>query len=245
MKVKLTPRFTAKIRQSKYSFSRVVIKQLKLCKRPRFWLAIALFSLALLCTIGPLKVVLDRDILITHILADPCCQAILFILLFVFLTIIGIPGTVFVIAGGIVFGLFWGTLWSVIGATLGALAAFWTARYLFRDCTESKFSKNKILAKFKQAVVRKPFSFVFVIRLIPISPFNLENYLFALTPIHWFPYTFATLLGIIPGTIAYTWLGVTGNEALRGGDLLPFFLALAFLVLLSVLPICLSKKKSI
>ena len=126
---------------------------------------------------------------------------------------------------------------------MGALAAFWTARYLFRDCTESKFGKNKILAKFKQAVVRKPFSFVFVIRLIPISPFNLENYLFALTPIHWFPYTFATFLGIIPGTVAYTWLGVTGNQALQGGNLLPFFLALAFLVLLSILPIYLSKNK--
>ena len=169
-------------------------------------------------------------------------QIIIYLCLFIFFTIVGVPGTVLVITGGILFGLFWGTVWSVVGATLGALGAFWTSRYLFRECTENKFRKNKMLAKFQQAVIDRPFSFVFIIRLIPISPFNLENYLFALTKLNWLPYTIATFLGIIPGTLLYTWLGVTGNDALKGGDRGPFLVALGFLILLSFIPIYFNKK---
>ncbi len=241
MKAKLPLRLKVNKKQGKLRFYRGLKKLVKWGKNPRLCLATALFSLVFLITIGPLKFLLDRDFLLQQVLTDPCCQVILYVLLFVVLTILGIPGTILVIAGGIVFGLFWGTIWSVIGATLGALGAFWTARYLLRNYTKRKFGKNKTLAKFDRAVVNKPFTFVFIIRLIPLSPFNLENYLFALTPVHWIPYILATFLGIIPGTLAYTWLGVTGDRALREGDILPFFVAIGFLIFLSVLPICLKK----
>ncbi|NEQ81179.1 MAG: TVP38/TMEM64 family protein, partial [Moorea sp. SIO2I5] len=56
-------------------------------------------------------------------------------------------------------------------------------------------------------------------------------------------YTLGTFFGIIPGTLAYTWLGVTGGEALQGGDRLPFFLALSFLGILSALPLLAKGKK--
>lgn len=45
-------------------------------------------------------------------------------------------------------------------------------------------------------------------------------------------------MGIVPGTLAYTWLGVTGEAALSGGARLPFVLALSALAGLSVLPMC-------
>ena len=229
-----SPSFRREIRKS--------CRWLKPLKSGRFWLAIALLALVLLCTVGPLKVLFDRDFLVQHLQAYQCCVIILFILLYIVLTVIGIPGTVLTIAGGVIFGLFWGTFWSVIGATLGALGAFWTARYLLRDCAKGKFGKHKALAKFNQAVLRQPIAFILAVRFAPISPFNVVNFLFGLTPIHWIPYTLATFLGIIPGTLAYTWLGLSGSEALRGGDRLPFFLALGFLALLSVLPICARKK---
>ncbi len=235
MKVKLKSDFKDRI-------GRGWQQKLSFCKNPRFLVAIALFSLSLFLTVGPLKILFNRDFLL-QILSDPCCQVIIYLALFILFTIVGLPGTILVITGGIFFGLFWGTFWSIIGATLGALAAFWTSRYLFRSCTE-KISKNKMLAKFKQSVRDRPFNFILIIRLIPLSPFNLENYLFALTPVNWFPYTAATFLGIIPGTLLYTWLGVSGKDLLNGGDRAPFLICSICLILLSIMPLFLQKKKN-
>ncbi len=208
----------------------------------RLWLAIALIALLLVCTIGPLKIIFDPMFLVHYLQEHKCCIRIPFIVVYTILTVIGIPGTILTVSGGVVFGLWWGTLWSVIGATLGALGAFLTARYLLRNYIKRKFGRNKILAKCQQAVANRPFAYVFAVRFAPISPFNVVNFLFGITPIHWLPYTIATFLGIIPGTLAYTWLGTSGIEALEGGDRLPLFLALGFLTLLSLIPFITRKK---
>lgn len=216
----------------------MMTKQVKLGNK-RLWLGIFLLVCLFLSTLGPLKVFFNQDFLVQqlhHLQQYSCCASGLFLLLYTILTVIGIPGTILTFAGGVVFGLSWGTFWSVLGATLGAMGAFWTARYLLHDQVVHHFGKHKALIKFNQAVVDKPLAFVLAVRFAPISPFNVVNFLFGLTPIHWLPYCLGTFIGIIPGTLAYTWLGVSGLEALEGGERWPFFLALGFLTLLSVMP---------
>ncbi len=212
-------------------------------KKFRIVLITVIISLLLLLIFSPLNVLFNKMFLVEYLQKNQCCVIIPFIIVYTILTIIGIPGTVLTVAGGVVFGIWWGTLWSVIGATLGALGAFWTARYLLRDYIKHKFGRHKALTKFNQAVKDKPIAFVLTVRFAPISPFNVVNFLFGLTPIHWFYYTIATFFGIIPGTLAYTWLGTSGVEALEGGDRLPFFLALALLTLLSLIPFCYRHQK--
>ncbi|ELS03479.1 hypothetical protein Xen7305DRAFT_00032030 [Xenococcus sp. PCC 7305] len=212
---------------------------------PRWGIAIALISLVLLCTIGPAKALFNQAFLIDYFSNNSCSNCVIFTFLgiYIFLTAIGIPGTILTIVGGPVFGLLWGTLWSAIGATLGALGAFWVARYLFRDYIANKFARHKGLKIFNQAVLDKPIAFTLAIRFAPISPFNVVNFLFGLTPLNWVTYTIATFIGIIPGTVIYTWLGTTGQSALLGEDPKPFFLALALLTILSIIPL-LAKKKN-
>ena len=205
-------------------------------KKARFWLVCTLAVLLLFCTIGPLKVIFDPMFLVEYLQENQCCVIVPFIITYTILTVIGIPGTVLTVAGGVVFGLWWGTLWSVIGATLGSLGAFWTARYLLRDYIKRKFGKHKLISKFNQAIADKPIRFVLTVRFAPISPFNVVNFVFGLTPLPWFTYTMATFIGIIPGTLAYTWLGTSGIEALEGGDRLPLIIAISFLTVLSILP---------
>lgn len=202
---------------------------------------LSLLSLVLvLCAFGKLNIVFDSNFWVNVLQTHQCCTIFIFIIAYIILTIIGIPGTVLTIVGGILFGLFWGTVWSVIGATLGALGAFLAARYCLKDDVEKKFNKfNKQgkLAQFQTAILKQPLKFVLMVRLAPISPFNIVNFLFGLTSIHWLSYTLGTFIGIIPGTFAYTWLGVSGIQALSGSDRLSFFLALGFLFLLSIIPI--------
>lgn len=215
-------------------------KLTKLCTNKRSWIGIIILSCILLCTVGPLKVIFDQDYLVNslHNLQEySCCAAGLFVLIYTILTVIGIPGTILTVAGGLVFGLSWGTFWSVLGATLGAMGAFWTARYLLHKQIEKRFGHHQALIKFNQAVTSKPFAFVLAVRFAPISPFNVVNFLFGLTSIHWFPYSLGTFIGIIPGTLAYTWLGVSGMEALEGGEKTSLFLAIGLLTLLSAIPL--------
>ncbi|HIK32880.1 MAG TPA: TVP38/TMEM64 family protein [Oscillatoriales cyanobacterium M4454_W2019_049] len=166
-----------------------------------------------------------------------------FLVLYIGLTAVGIPGTVMTIAAGTVFGLVWGTVLSVIGATLGAIAAFWIARYGLRKPIAARFGKRAIFRNFQQAVRQQPWRFVFAVRFAPIAPFNLINFLFGLTPIHWLPYSLGTFVGIVPGTLAYVWLGVTGKSALSGGDRLSFVVALGAIALLSALPLWFGKTR--
>ncbi|MEL6786906.1 MAG: TVP38/TMEM64 family protein [Cyanobacteria bacterium J06607_15] len=205
--------------------------------QPKFLLiAIAVLGIVLLCIYTPLRAVFNPFLFKDFIQQYEGYIEIIFVGIYVVLTVIGVPGTVLTIVGGSLFGIWNGTIISIISATLGALFAFWAARYLFRDWAQRRFSKSKRLTQFQTAVLKQPFSFVLTTRLIPISPFNLVNYLFGLTSINWLDYTYATFIGVIPGSLAYTWIGKSGDMVMKGGDRLSLFLALSFLALLSIIP---------
>lgn len=160
-----------------------------------------------------------------------------FIVAHIIANAVGIPGTLLVIVGGAVYGLWWGTVWSVIGATLGAIAAFWLARYLLHDWFEQRFYHRPFFKKLNQMLCANGFACVLTIRFSPISPFNVVNFALGLTPLPVQFYALGTLIGIIPGTLVYTWLGVTGAQALSGGSLVPLFCCLMVLMVLSAMPL--------
>jgi len=178
-----------------------------------------------LCSLGPWTVPI---FLAAHILS----------------TAVGVPGTLLVIVGGAKFGLWWGSLWSLIGATVGAIAAFWVARYLLQDWFRDRFAKHKIYRNLDKVMDTHSFNCVLAVRFAPLSPFNLVNFLFGLTSVPVSAYALGTLVGIAPGTVAYTWLGLAGLEAIQGKGLWPLTLALGFLAILSVVPICLSRRSA-
>jgi uncharacterized membrane protein YdjX (TVP38/TMEM64 family) len=159
----------------------------------------------------------------------------LFVLAHVVMAIAALPNTVLVIVGGAVFGLAWGTLWSAIGATLGAIAAFWMSRYLMRDWVERRFNQTSALRWMNHVVTCNALTCVLAARFTPISPFTVVNFLFGLTAISFRPYAIGTAIGILPGTLAYTWLGVTGEGAIQG-EAIPFLSAIGLLVALTLLP---------
>lgn len=226
------------------------MKLSKQLKTSRFWLrlslkkcfALAFLGLLLICCFTPVRALFNEQFLVQQLQQREHWAICLFVGVYILVTVMGFPGTVITLAGSVVFGLIWGTFWSVVGATLGAIGAFWVARYLLRNWAERRFGDHKALLRFNQAVMHKPLMFVLAVRFAPISPFNVVNFLFGLTPISWVDYAIGTFFGIIPGTLVYAWLGVTGKEALQGGDRLPFFLALAVLTVLSVLPLWVKRR---
>ena len=163
-------------------------------------------------------------------------SVVIFLVAHTVAALLGIPGTFLVFIGGIVFGLIWGTVWSVVGATLGAIAAFCLARYCLRQWVEQRFIHHAVLKRLNHVVQHNDLSCVLAIRFAPISPFSVVNFLFGLTRVRLKSYAIGTFIGIIPGTLAYTWLGVTGHDAWSGKGSLSFMLALVLLAGLSAIP---------
>lgn len=168
----------------------------------------------------------------------------LFLIAHVIANAIGIPGTVLVVVGGAVYGLWWGALCSVLGATMGAVVAFWLARYLLHDWFQKRFSHSALLKRLNKMLCKEGLSCILLIRFSPISPFNVVNFALGLTPVSVRSYALGTLIGIVPGTLAYTWLGVTGAEAIASGNWLPLGCCLLLLMLLCAIPLAIRRHSS-
>lgn len=161
---------------------------------------------------------------------------VLFMLVYTLGTVFFLPGSVLTLAGGAIFGPVLGTLYNLTGATLGATLAFLIARYLAAGWVERKTGGR--LKQLKEGVEGEGWRFVAFVRLVPLFPFNLLNYALGLTRIKLSHYIIASYLCMLPGAIAYTYLGYAGREAIAGGEGLiqKIMLALALLAVVGFLP---------
>ncbi len=159
-----------------------------------------------------------------------------FVALYALAAILFLPGSVLTLAGGALFGPVWGTLWNLAGATLGASLAFLIARYLGADWVSRRAGPR--LARLNEGVSSEGWRFIAFVRLVPVFPFNLLNYALGLTRIPFPAYAIASCIFMLPGSIAYTWLGHAGREALSGGEgmIRNITIALALLAVVAFLP---------
>ena len=161
---------------------------------------------------------------------------LLFVLLYAVAAILFLPGTVFTLAGGALFGPVLGTLYNLTGATLGATLAFLVSRYLVADWVAAKAGGR--VKQLINGVEGEGWRFVAFVRLVPLFPFNLLNYALGLTRLRLLHYIIATFVFMTPGAIAYTYLGYAGREAVAGGEgmIQKGMLALALLAVVTFLP---------
>lgn len=158
------------------------------------------------------------------------------IALFTIATVLFVPGAILGLAGGALFGPLWGTIFNLIGAALGATASFLVARYVASGWVRRKAGPR--LQRLIAGVEEEGWRFVAFTRLVPLFPFNLLNYALGLTRIPLLQYVLASLVCMLPGTLAFTWLAHAGREALAGHDTAIQYglIALALLATIAFLP---------
>lgn len=139
---------------------------------------------------------------------------VLFIGLYAAGTVLFLPGSVLTLAAGALFGILPGALYSLAGATLGAVLAFLAARHLAGEWVAQKAGGR--LKKLIEGVEAEGWRFVAFVRLVPLFPFNVVNYALGLTRIPLAAYTLASAVCMLPGALAYAWLGHAGRAALAG-----------------------------
>lgn len=216
-------------------------------KKKRFWGLLLLTAVLGICCSRYVSLLYDFDAMGQVIHSAGSWKVCVFMAAHTLAAAVGIPGTLLVMLGGATFGVVWGTLWSVLGATAGAVVAFLLARYLLHDWISQRLRAHprfgKTYRRLNQTIKHRSLTCVLAVRFAPISPFNVVNFLFGLTAISLTPYAVGTLLGIIPGTLAYTWLGVAGLEAAQGKGWWPLAAGLMLLALLSLLPVYVQRRQ--
>ena len=138
---------------------------------------------------------------------------VLYIALYAVACVALIPGAALTLAGGAAFGFFQGVIYVLTGATLGATAAFLVGRYFARDWVANRLNANPTFAAIDRATERDGWKIVFLTRLAPVFPFFLLNYAYSLTRVSLKQYLVATSLGIIPGTMLFTYIGSLASSA--------------------------------
>jgi hypothetical protein len=107
-----------------------------------------------------------------------------------------------------------GPLYSLTGATAGATLAFLLSRYVASDWVAARLHTK--LPTLMQGIESEGWKFVGLVRLVPILPFNGLNYALGLTRIKLSHYVWASFAFMLPGALAYCYLGHLGREAAAG-----------------------------
>jgi uncharacterized membrane protein YdjX (TVP38/TMEM64 family)/rhodanese-related sulfurtransferase len=137
-----------------------------------------------------------------------------FIAIYALGTVLFFSGALLSLAGGALFGPVWGTLWNLLGATLGATIAFLLARSIAGPWVARRLGQR--LRRLVDGVSAEGWRFVAIMRLVPLVPFNLLNYALGLTGISLPVYVVTSFVCMLPGAIAFTWLGYAGRSAAAG-----------------------------
>ena len=116
-----------------------------------------------------------------------------------------VPGAVMTIAGGLAFGTKWGSVYSLVGGDIGAMIAFAAGRFLGKSFVERIVGER--FQSMLHRIARNGFQIILYLRMVPVIPYNALNLLAGASPITFNDYFWATMIGMIPGTILFAFLG--------------------------------------
>jgi len=142
----------------------------------------------------------------------------IFIAVYAAATILLAPGAILAIGAGFAFGLWKGFLAVSAGSTFGAALAFLVARSIARDRIEAMAKGNDRFQRIDSAIGAQGAKIIFLLRLSPVIPFNLSNYFYGLTGVKFWPYVFASWIGMMPATFLYVFIGTTGKATVSAAS---------------------------
>ena len=216
-------------------------------KGPRWWPWAAVGFLVLVLCLGwfllPLREWIEA--LQSWLLGLGLWGVLIFISILIVVTFFPAPDWPLPIAAGYVYG-FWAFPLTYASIAFASVLAFLAARYLLRDKIRSLLDRRPKYRKLDKAVANDGWQVVVLMRLSPIVPFNLQNYVLGVTAIPFLQYLTATLIGIAPGIAIYVYFGIFSKGLGEGPSVLDwalFCLGLLATIALAILVIRKTKTK--
>lgn len=186
-----------------------------------------------------------RDELLVFVRDHYAMSVGLYIVLYTATTAFSIPGAaVLTLSGGFLFNTVPATLYVNIGATAGAVLAFLSARYLMGEQVQGKYQQQ--LSRFNREMETNGYRYLLALRLVPVFPFFLINFLSGLTTVPLRTFAWTTSLGIIPATVVYAFAGRQLGSITSLSDILSAKVIIAFslLALFAIIPAVMDRLKN-
>lgn len=141
---------------------------------------------------------------------------VLYALVYIVCCVFLVPALALTLGAGAIFGFLPGAMLNLVAATIGATVAFLLARGVLRKRVERMTGGNAKFRALDRAITREGTKIMWLVRLSGFPPFTWVNYAFGLTGIRLGPFVVTTFFGIIPGTLAFTYAGSAGADAITG-----------------------------
>ena len=157
-----------------------------------------------------------REALLAFVAAHSVLAPIMFTTGYAAAVALSLPGALFLtLAGGFVFGPWLGGLCAVLGGTAGAVALFLIARTALGSSLRDRAGTR--LQRLEAGFQRDAFSYLLILRLVPLLPFWLVNLVPALLGMPLRLFAAATFLGIIPAAFVFAGVGSGLGAVLEAG----------------------------
>jgi len=130
----------------------------------------------------------------------------LYALIYIVVVALSLPGGLLLtLAGGLLFGWFLGGMVTVGAATIGATLVFLIARTSLGTALADRAGPR--LNALREGFRQEAMSYLLFLRLVPVFPFWLVNIAPALLGVPLSTYVVGTIVGIVPGTFAFAFVG--------------------------------------
>jgi uncharacterized membrane protein YdjX (TVP38/TMEM64 family) len=161
---------------------------------------------------------------------------IAFITLYIMATVLFVPGLPLTLLAGIAFGPVLGSIWVSIASTIGASLAFLVGRFIGRDLILARFGNSDIFKKLDEGIKNQGWKMIAITRLMPLFPFNAQNYVYGLTDVPFKTYVLISWICMLPATIGYVFLAgaIVGGEGNAVRTISYVGIGVAVLMLLSL-----------
>ncbi len=189
----------------------------------------------------------NREFLKTWVYAHKTEAVLLFIVAYIMVAAFSLPiAALLSVAGGYLFGSVFGAIWIVIGATIGATILFLVAKTALGDPLRERYAAQ--LKGMEEGFKANAFSYMMLLRLVPLFPFWLVNLAAAFFGVSVVTFVVTTFAGIIPGAFVFASIGNAANTAFEAGEELDlslgtllsrpdFYIPIIGLAVLSLIPI--------
>lgn len=131
---------------------------------------------------------------------------LVFILLCIITAVFMLPGGLLAVIAGVAFGGWLGGSLTVIGSTIGASLSFLLGRTLLKDAIINKYGDQPVFKKVTQGVADNGVAFLILTRLVPIFPYALQSYAYALTPMRFWQFSIISGVTMLPACFIYAYL---------------------------------------
>jgi uncharacterized membrane protein YdjX (TVP38/TMEM64 family) len=118
-----------------------------------------------------------------------------------------VPAAAFSLGAGFAFGVPLGVAVAIPGAALSSIVVFVLGRTVLQGAVQDRLAAYPKFRAIERAVEKHGIKTVVLLRLSPIMPFNLLNYLFGVTRLTLGQYVVASFVGVVPGAVLFAYIG--------------------------------------